>query len=73
VTLAVQSDPANPVLGVVRVTYFDVTAAADFDQRSANMFFQNTSHCERGDIDLWFDKAFGSFLWITQMTNVCTP
>ena len=60
----------DPV-ATLSVAYQNVTAAAGFSQRSTSITFQNTSHCEEGRVDLWFDKAFGAFLWRTDLRNRC--
>ena len=56
----------DPV-ATLSVAYLDVTAASDFNQRSTSITLQNSSHCEQGTVDLWFDKAFGGFLWSTYL------
>jgi len=63
----------GPGIGTLSISYRDVTASPDFADRSASIVLRNSSHCERGDVDIWFDKAFGAFLWNARMTNACRP
>lgn len=60
------------VLGFnVTTSYQDVTAQMSFTTRSASLQFDNDSHCEKGNVDLWLDKAFGSFLFVPHLQNAC--
>ena len=55
----------------IRWALANVTLGKDFATRSASIVLQSTTICEVGIIDLWFDKAFGSFLWVTHLINPC--
>jgi hypothetical protein len=55
----------------VTETYQDVTTNSDFTSRSASVTLKNTSSCETGKVDLWFDKTFGTLLYSTNLQNSC--
>jgi hypothetical protein len=57
--------------GTTSITYEDVTTVSNFTSQSASVTFENSSHCEKGTVDLWLDKSFGSFLWVTHLENAC--
>jgi hypothetical protein len=52
-------------------TYRDMTTQSNFTSLTASVTLDNLSHCEEGSIDLWLDKAFGSFLWVPHLQNIC--
>jgi FG-GAP repeat len=54
------------------MTFNDVTTTSNFTAESASVTLENSSHCEKGTVNFWLDKAFGSFLWTTNLENACT-
>jgi hypothetical protein len=72
-TVRLLPDAGGASLGTLTVSYGDVTANADFSTRTASVVLDNSSQCELGTVDLWFDKVFGSFLWITHLSSGCQP
>src|SRR5262249_40393620 len=49
----------------------DAFSVANMNTKTAQVTFDNSSHCEKGTVELWLDKAFGSLLFLPHLQNPC--
>ncbi len=48
-----------------------MTTTSFSQSQSASVTFDNSSQCEQGTVELWLDKAFGSFLFVPHLQDAC--